>query len=139
MDDVARNKAAIIERCLARVREVYAGDPASLDDPTRQDSIVLNLQRAAQAAIDLAMHLVRVHALGVPQTSRDAFALLAASERPAPHRLDPDLAAAMQRMVGFRNVAVHEYRALHLGVVRSVVETGLDDLAAFARWALTSA
>ena len=56
-DDVALNKAGIIERCLARVREVHAGDDANLfDDPTRQDSIVLNLQRACEASIDLAMH-----------------------------------------------------------------------------------
>ncbi|MDJ0867634.1 MAG: hypothetical protein QNK03_16140 [Myxococcota bacterium] len=35
-DDVALNKAAIVERCLARVRAVYAGDDANLfDDPTR--------------------------------------------------------------------------------------------------------
>jgi len=59
-DDVALNKAAIIERCLARARSVHAGDDANLlDDPTRQDSIVLNLQRACEASIDLAMHIVR--------------------------------------------------------------------------------
>jgi hypothetical protein len=47
MDDVILNKAAAIERCLHRVGEVYAGDDRNLrDDLTRQDSIVLNLQRA---------------------------------------------------------------------------------------------
>ena len=133
-DDVARNKAAVIERCLARVREVYAGDPASLDDLTRQDSIVLNLQRMAQAAIDLAMHLARRQRLGIPQTSREAFALLASGAG-----LDPDLAQAMERMVGFRAVAVHEYRALHLPVIQAIVERHLDEPAAFARWALGAA
>ena len=48
-DDVVLNKASTIERCLRRVREVYAANPANLnDDPTRQDSIVLNLQRACR-------------------------------------------------------------------------------------------
>jgi len=38
---------------------------------TRQDSIILNLQRACEASIDAAMHLVRVKRLGIPQESRD--------------------------------------------------------------------
>lgn len=55
-DDVILNKAAIIERCVARVREEYADDERNLtDNLTRQDSIILNLQRACEAAIDLAM------------------------------------------------------------------------------------
>ncbi len=41
-DDVVLNKAATIERCLARIRDVYANDDASLiKDITKQDSIVL--------------------------------------------------------------------------------------------------
>ena len=31
-DDVTLDKAAIIDRCLKRVREEYQGDPARLDD-----------------------------------------------------------------------------------------------------------
>jgi uncharacterized protein YutE (UPF0331/DUF86 family) len=65
-DDVLLNKAAIIERCVRRVREEHAGDDANiLANQTRQDSIVLNVQRACEAAIDLAMHVVRVHRLAV--------------------------------------------------------------------------
>jgi len=130
-DDVALNKAAAIERCLARVREEYAGDPASLDDLTRQDSIVLNLQRAAQAAIDLAMHLVRRGGLGLPQESREAFFLLARGAG-----LPADLANRLGRMVGFRNVAVHDYQAIRLEVVRAIVEERLGDFEAFVAWAL---
>jgi hypothetical protein len=38
-DDVLLSKVAIIERCIARVREEYAGDERNLfDDLTRQDS-----------------------------------------------------------------------------------------------------
>ena len=56
-DDVVLNKASIIERCLRRVREEYADNPTNLhDDITKQDAIVLNLQRACQAAIDLSRH-----------------------------------------------------------------------------------
>ena len=126
MDDVLLNKAATVERCLARVRAAVASDPAlvSLD---AQDVAVLNLQRTAQACIDGAMHAVREASLGLPQTSREAFALLADAGL-----LDLHLADAMMRMVGFRNVAVHEYRARSLDVVRAVAARG--DAEAFARW-----
>lgn len=131
-DDVALNKAAIIERCLARVRSVHAGDDANLfDDPTRQDSIVLNLQRACEASIDLAMHIVRKQRLGLPQESREAFDLLERAEL-----LPPELARAMRAMVGFRNVAVHSYRELDLVIVRAVVHERLGDFEAFTRHVL---
>jgi len=129
VDDVAINKAAIIERCIARVREEHGGDPRSLTaDQRRQDSIVLNLQRACEAAIDLAMHRVRTQALGVPQESRHAFELVRDAGR-----VPVDVAEAMIRMVGFRNVAVHDYRRLDLAIV---VTAHLDDFLAFAHAAL---
>jgi uncharacterized protein YutE (UPF0331/DUF86 family) len=128
MDDVVLNKAATIERCVLRAREVYAGEPSHLTvDLTRQDSIVLNLQRACEAAIDLAMHLVRKHRLGIPQDSRGAFDLLIAHAQ-----LDQTLADNVKAMVGFRNVAVHDYTRLNLDIVRAIVETRADDLLAFA-------
>ena len=126
-DDVVLNKAAIVERCLARVREVHAGDDANLrEDPTRQDSILLNLQRACEASIDLAMHLVRKRRLGLPQESREAFDLL---ERAGV--LPAELARAMRAMVGFRNVAVHSYRDLDLDIVSSVIRDRLTDFEDF--------
>ena len=128
-DDVALNKAAAIERCILRIREVYEGQPKHLtDDLTRQESILLNLQRACEASIDLAMHLVRRARLGIPQDSRDAFDLLVRAGR-----LDASLADGLKRMVGFRNVAVHDYIRLDLAIVRSIIETQLDNLARFAR------
>ncbi len=131
-DDVVLNKVAIIERWIGRVREVFADDPRNLrDDITRQDSIILNIQRACEAAIDLAMHAVRRQRLGIPQDSRDAFGLLAAA------KLYPaDESARLRRMVGFRNVAVHDYQALNLDIVEEIIRSHLEDLAAFARWAL---
>jgi len=134
MDDVVLNKVAIIERCVRRVREEHAGDDRRLtEDITRQDSIILNLQRACEAAIDLAMHLVRVHHLGVPQESHDAFRILSGAGRlPAP------LADRLVRMVGFRNVAVHDYQRLNLDIVKSIIAKHLDDLLGFGEFAVKS-
>jgi len=35
-------------------------------------------------------------------------------------------------MVGFRNIAVHQYQKLDLDIVESVIGAGLDDLLVFA-------
>jgi len=128
MDDVMLNKAAIIGRCLQRIEEEYRGHESQLkSDFSRQDAIVLNLQRACEAAIDGAMHMVRRRRLGVPQQSRDAFAMLESAGL-----LDPALSRSMQAMVGFRNVAVHQYQDLNLDIVRSILENRLQDFRALA-------
>lgn len=51
MNDVILNKTITIERCLNRIHEVYEGNPENLTDFTKQDSIVLNIQRACEASI----------------------------------------------------------------------------------------
>lgn len=131
-DDVILNKAAVIERCVARVREEHADDDSNLvDDVTRQDSIILNLQRACEATIDLAMHLVRTHRLGIPQESRDAFALLGEAEL-----IDSSIADKLMRMVGFRNIAVHDYRKLDLDIVKSIIHDDLGVFLDFTKWAI---
>jgi hypothetical protein len=59
VDDVLLNKAASIERAVARVREEHDGDDANLvANQTRQDAIILNLQRACESSIDAAMHML---------------------------------------------------------------------------------
>jgi uncharacterized protein YutE (UPF0331/DUF86 family) len=128
MDDVVLAKVAVIERCIGRIREEHGGDDVHLtDDLRRQDSIILNLQRACEASIDLAMHLVRRKRLGIPQDSREAFDMLVGAKA-----LDLGLAESLKQMVGFRNVAVHDYTRLNLDIVRSIIARQLADLENFA-------
>jgi uncharacterized protein YutE (UPF0331/DUF86 family) len=127
MDEVLLGKTATIERCLRRIEEEYRGREEELfANYTRQDAIVLNLLRACEASIDLAMYLVRLHHLGLPQSSRDAFRLL----REAGF-ISPDLTRRMQLMVGFRNVAVHDYQALSLPILKTILEERLSDFVEF--------
>ncbi len=122
-DDVLINKAATIERCVARAHEEYDRDPASFaTDFTRQDAAILNIQRACEAALDMGQHLVRREKLGVPQSARDVFTLLAAGAW-----ISTSLADALKRMVGFRNIAVHDYQALQLPITVSIIERHLDE------------
>lgn len=128
-DDVVLNKAASLERCIKRIREVYGDNDANLyKNLTAQESILLNLQRACEVAIDLAMHVVRKRRLGVPQDSRDAFKIL------QDHGLlDKESAESMKRMVGFRNIAIHEYDALNLDIVRTIITQRLDEILGFGQ------
>jgi len=126
-DDVITNKVMVIKRCMERVYEVYAGDAGNLRDFTKQDSIVLNIQRACEAAIDLAMHVVAEKRLGLPQSSREAFKLLNQNSI-----IDDSLALRMEAMVGFRNIAVHDYQSINLAIVEKIIEEHLKDFEVFA-------
>ena len=81
-DDVVLNKAATIERCLARIR--------------------------------------------------DAFELLEKAGL-----LEGAIAQRMTRMVGFRNIAVHDYTKLNMAVVKSIITERLGDFTAFTHRMLT--
>jgi len=127
-DDVLLNKAATIERCVARAREEYQIDPAGFaDNHTRQDAAILNIQRACEAALDMGQHLVRRERLGVPQSARDVFTLLAQA-----NWIEKPLAESMKHMVGFRNIAVHDYQALQLPITVNVITRHLDEFLAFS-------
>lgn len=122
-DDVLINKAATIERCVNRAREEYDKDPATFaTDFTRQDAAILNIQRACEAALDMGQHLIRKHKLGVPQSSRDVFTLLATAGF-----IPAELADNLKKMVGFRNIAVHEYQRLQVPVAEMVILHRLHD------------
>ncbi|MCB7068370.1 MULTISPECIES: type VII toxin-antitoxin system HepT family RNase toxin [Bacillaceae] len=126
--DVVLNKIHIIERCLNRIHEEYANNPENLVNFTKQDSIILNLQRACEASIDLAMHVVAEKKLGLPQTSRDAFLLLETEGI-----IPVSLSKRMQRMVGFRNIAVHDYQEINLTILQKIIENHLDDFLQFTK------
>lgn len=128
MNDVILNKTATIERCIKRIHEVYAGNPANLTDFTKQDSIILNIQRACEASIDLAMHLVSERKLGVPKSSREGFKLLQEAGL-----IDAALAKTLMNMVGFRNIAVHDYQALEIDILEAILDKHIDDFKHFTK------
>jgi len=127
-DDVLINKAATIERCVARAREEYAADPEGFaENFSHQDAAILNIQRACEAALDMGLHIIRRERLGVTQSTRDTFTLLAQA-----HWLTPAVAEQMKRMVGFRNVAVHDYQSLQLPITLNILTHHLDDFLVFS-------
>lgn len=125
-DDVLLNKAATVERCVARAREEYAASPDFATDFTRQDAAVLNIQRACEACLNMGQHLIHRDRLGLPQSARDVFALLAQAGW-----IDTALQDTMQRIVGFRNLAVHDDQKLLFPILLSVVTVHLNDFLRF--------
>ena len=129
MPDVVLNKIQTIERCLKRIREEYVGHEEEFEENhTKQDSVILNLERASQASIDIATHIVKINGLGLPNSSRELFNLLLEN-----HMISEDTCKQMQGMVGFRNIAVHDYHNLNLEIVVAIIEKHLGDFEGFVR------
>lgn len=128
MSDVVLNKVTTIERCINRINEVYEGNAENLENFTKQDSIILNIQRACEASIDLAMHIVSERKLGIPRASREAFEILQKA-----NIIEESLAQSLMNMVGFRNIAVHDYQALNLDILQVILEKHLDDFKSFTK------
>lgn len=124
--DVILAKVKQIQNCLKRIIKITKNDPKTLDDYDVQDIFVLNLQRAVQSAIDLASHVVADEGLGLPDDLKQNFELL---ERGG--IIDQGLSTKLQKMVGFRNVAVHDYDAIHPETLKSILEKNLVDLEQF--------
>ena len=125
-DAVVMQKLASIDRCLRSIRVFVDGDLDRLSNQMVQDAVVLNVQRACEQAIDAACRVVSQRRLGVPSDSVDAFNILGREGL-----LTKETVANMRSMVGFRNIAVHQYQQLDPAIVRAVIERHLGDFERF--------
>jgi len=129
MTELIAQKVSSLQRCVARAREAMAEAGAGFrTNYNLQDAAVLNVIRACDATLDLANMLIRKRRLGIPSESRESFVILMREKVIA-----PELADRLKKMVGFRNLAVHQYRDLDLAIVEAVISKNLDDLLEFAR------
>ena len=129
MNEILLNKKISIERCLTQVEKYYAidGGLPFEADYLRQDAISMNLQRACELAIDMANHVIKAKKLGLPQDSKESFSLL--QNRGL---ISVEQMRSLQSMVGFRNILVHEYRRLDMGILIEVIEGRVRELLDFA-------
>lgn len=118
-------RLALIETCVEQLRR--QAQPAAIRGDIREQRFVeRTLQIAIQAALDVASHVASDRRLGEPRTNRELFDLLAGDGW-----ISQPLADTLRRMVGFRNVLVHGYDDVDLGVVEDVLTNHLGDLVAF--------
>lgn len=134
MDDVVIQKAASIERCLARVKEEFENAGENFNtNYTHQDAAILNLQRACEQSIDLCNHIIRIQKWGVPATSKASFDILVEN-----NFLPEKLGERLKKMIGFRNIAVHEYGSLNITILRKIIVDHLIEFKKFCSIALKS-
>ncbi|MDX2018690.1 MAG: HepT-like ribonuclease domain-containing protein [Deltaproteobacteria bacterium] len=120
-------KAAIIERHLARVASKLPPDPNELSPQSdASDAIILHLWQAVQLVIDLAVSTCVREGLGTPVNYGDAFKKLAGTGI-----LPSDLAERLSRAAGFRNVVAHAYDTIDMRRVHQAAASGPADLRAF--------
>lgn len=126
-EDVVLAKVSNVRKTVAAIRLVNGPEHGAVSDWIRLDTTVLNLQRAVEALLDLANHLISANGWELPRDGRHAFGVL------SEHGVitAPELALA-RAMVGFRYVAVHDYAALDPEIVRGIVRDRLGDLEALA-------
>jgi uncharacterized protein YutE (UPF0331/DUF86 family) len=124
--ELVAKKLAVIDTCCRELRELARLERIRSDVRERR-FVEHTLQVAIRAAIDVASHIVSDERLGEPDTNRALFALLASAGF-----IDADLSDPLQRMVGFRNVLVHGYADVDLGIVEHAARAGLADLERFA-------
>jgi len=125
--DVAVAKIATIRRCLDRIAAQTEATEGRLDTLDSQDIVAMNVQRAAQAAIDLAATWCAGLGLAPSQTLKGHFEALGKTGV-----LDATRVRRLSAMVGFRNVAVHEYEEIDADILRAIATHDVVDLAAFA-------
>lgn len=122
------NKYESIEKCINRIREEYENNSENLEDYRRLDCIVLNLQRNCELVTDIAMYIVSMRKLGIPQEKRGAFELLYKNGL-----ISKETETNMKKMIGFRNIAIHDYKNIDEKILKDVIENHLDELLEFAR------
>ncbi len=123
--DLIFKKLAFIETCVVELRTIAR--PERIKDDVREERFISHtLQLAIQAALDVASHIVSDQRLGEPRTNRELFDLLAKG-----NWLTAELTETMRDMAGLRNILVHGYQVVDVGIMRDIVENRLDDLLGF--------
>ncbi len=126
---VIEHKLESLQRCLQRIQAKCPPTAQALArDVDAQDILALNLTRAVQLCVDIAAHVLADTPAAPPQNMAESFTRLCELGV-----IDATLAEHLRRAVGFRNVAVHSYRAIDWQIVHAIAQTHLDDFTAFAR------
>ena len=75
-----------------------------------------------EATLDLGLHYIKIKKLEIPQTSKQIFEVLEKNGV-----IDKKTSVNMQGMVGFRNIAVHDYQSLNIEILQKIIEKHLGD------------
>ncbi|MGE6531807.1 type VII toxin-antitoxin system HepT family RNase toxin [Pseudomonas sp. NPDC077382] len=126
---IVERKLGSLMRCIARIRSKTPADINELlHDLDLQDVLVLNLSRAVQVCVDIAVHILSELKQPPPETIDKAFDMLAEEGF-----MNVALAQRLKRSVGFRNLAVHNFDVINSVIVYTIATKHLADFEAFAK------
>lgn len=129
MNDVGVIKITSLQRCVARANSIWQKARADFrSNYDMQDAAILNILRACELSIDLANMAIRSHQLGIPTDSRESFTILQREGY-----ISGVLAKSLRAMVGFRNLAVHQYHEINFDIVEHILQHEMNDLLEFAQ------
>lgn len=123
--ELLAKKLAAVETYVGELRRL--AHPEAIAKDLREERFIAHtLQLAVQAALDAASHIVADERLGEPSTNRELFTLLAGAGW-----IPQELAEALRRAVGLRNILVHGYEKVDLQILEDTVRHRLTDLLEF--------
>jgi uncharacterized protein YutE (UPF0331/DUF86 family) len=126
--DLLRRKTGQILHHVARLRRhAHRSAQDLLADEDFYNSMLMDLQQAIQACVDLAIHACVDNKLGAPANAAEAFALLLRAGR-----LDAHLQQRLVGAAGLRNLIVHQYVEIDAQRILAVIVHELADLERFA-------
>ena len=122
--EVIRKRLQRLEEYLQVLKSLAGYSEAEfLASPERDGSAERFLQLAIEATIDIGNHIIADLQLGQVEVSRDVAYLLADAGK-----ISPELRETWTRMIGFRNILVHDYLDIDRRIVYEVLQNHLDDL-----------
>ena len=125
--DLILRKTADLETYLAQLSPYRTLDATAYRSDWKTQRIVeRTLHLAIETCMDLADHVVADRRLRVPESGADTFGVLAEAAL-----LPTSLAERLGRMVGFRNILVHDYARLDPEIVVRVLQADVHDLEEF--------
>lgn len=124
---LVNRKILSVKRCIERIEENLPSSVETLSaDIDQQDILSINLQRAVQLCVDLAVMNLSNSGETIPDSMAAAFRVL---ERQG--AISSQLADSMVSAVGFRNLSVHQYDNVDWNVVYAICTKHLTDLKGF--------
>jgi uncharacterized protein YutE (UPF0331/DUF86 family) len=125
--DLILRKLAEVETYLSQLEAYRNLDLAAYRGDWKTQRIVeRTLHLTIEACVDVADHIVADRRLRVPETGGETLEILAEADM-----LPPDLGVSLARMVGFRNILVHDYARLDPMIVLRVLSMDLQDVERF--------
>jgi uncharacterized protein YutE (UPF0331/DUF86 family) len=98
-----------------------------------QDIVALNLTRAAQISVDIALHWIAEQPdIRAPASMGESFEIMADAGA-----ISVEVAERLRKAVGFRNLAVHNYDEINWAIVFSICKYRLGDFRGCARHIVT--